>query len=162
MWFKGAPTENYTTSFSFSLEKLKHSSGSLAAQLGNLNCLSAPWNSGGESLNLRPTLALFPEGAASRPASLFITMTLPCQRGLDTCETDARQEPVAHSKSCVKDSNQVCLISKLFTLFHLPLLNRTGNPGDDVEKNNSFIHSKYLLRVYDVPVTDAQMLGIQR
>lgn len=71
--------ENYTTSFSFSFEKLKHSSGSCVAQLGNLNNLSAPWNSCGENLNLRPTLALFPGGPVSRPASVFVTMTLHCQ-----------------------------------------------------------------------------------
>lgn len=50
---------------------------------------------------------------------------------------------------------------KAFPLFHLPLLNWTGSPGDSVEKNHSFIHSlihsvihKYLLKVCDVPNVD--------
>lgn len=70
MWFKRAPTENYTTSHSFSIEKLKHSSGSFAAQLGNPIHLPAPWNSRGENLNLRPTLALFPPLGTCYLASL--------------------------------------------------------------------------------------------
>lgn len=49
MRFRRAPAENYATSQSFSIEKLKHPSGSFAVQLGSLIKLSVPWDSGGET-----------------------------------------------------------------------------------------------------------------
>lgn len=81
---------------------------------------------GGGGTKSEPSIALL-----SRELLLGLLHDSPCHPPtLHTGHWDSAG--LSHSKSCMKDSNQICLISKPLTSSTFPLLHQTGSPSDSI------------------------------